>query len=57
VTRHVVFVLTPTYASSLLLLPNALAVLSLGLWLLVRGVDVAKWNDRGAVVDYGSVQS
>ena len=55
VTRNVVFVLAPAYASSLFLLPNFLAVLSLGLWLLVKGVDVGKWQERGAAVSYGSV--
>ncbi|HEY7094336.1 MAG TPA: DUF4386 domain-containing protein [Ktedonobacterales bacterium] len=49
VTRNVVFVLAPDYASSLLLVPNALAVLSLGVWLLVRGVNVVKWNERAAL--------
>jgi hypothetical protein len=49
VTRNVVFVLAPAYASSLLLVPNALAVLSLGVWLLVRGVNVVKWNERAAL--------
>jgi hypothetical protein len=57
VTNSVVFVLAPASVSSLLLVPNGLAVLSLGLWLLVRGVDVAKWNERGAAVAYGSVPS
>jgi len=46
VARNVVFVLAPAYASSLLLVPNALAVLALGVWLLVKGVDVEKWNER-----------
>jgi len=57
VTNSVVFVLAPASVSSLLLVPNGLAVLSLGLWLLVKGVDVTKWNERGAVVEYGSVPS
>ncbi len=57
VTSNVVWVLAPAYASSLLLLPTILAVLSLGLWLLVRGVDVVKWNERGAAVAYASVPS
>jgi hypothetical protein len=42
-------------SASLLLVPQVLASVSLGLWLLVRGVDVVKWNERGAVVAYGSV--
>ncbi|HEV2457817.1 MAG TPA: DUF4386 domain-containing protein [Ktedonobacterales bacterium] len=48
-------ILAPTYASPVLLLPTILAMLSLGLWLLVRGVNVAKWNERGAAVAYASV--
>jgi Domain of unknown function (DUF4386) len=46
VTRNVLQVLAPAYASSLLLLPTILALLSLGLWLLVRGVDVVKWGEE-----------
>jgi Domain of unknown function (DUF4386) len=57
VTRNVVFVLAPDYASSLLLAPNALAVLSLGIWLLVRGVNAAKWNERAALAAYASMPS
>jgi len=55
VTSNVVWVLAPASASSLLLVPQLLASLSLALWLLVRGVDVGKWNERGAVVANGSV--
>jgi Domain of unknown function (DUF4386) len=50
-------VLAPADASSILLLPTILAMLALGLWLLVRGVDVGKWNERGAVVAYETVPS
>ena len=57
VTRNVVFVLAPDYASSLLLVPNALAVLSLGVWLLVRGVNVVRWNERTALAPIVSVPS
>src|SRR5215467_11625650 len=49
--------LAPAYASPLLLLPTLLAGLSLGPWLLVRGVNTVKWNERGAVVAYGNVPS
>jgi hypothetical protein len=49
VISSVVFVLAADYASSLLLVPNALAVLSLGVLLLLRGVDVAKWRDHSAL--------
>ena len=43
-------VLAPAYASSLLLIPTVVAGLSLTLWLLVRGVDVSKWQE-GAGLD------
>jgi hypothetical protein len=42
VTNNILFVLAPASASFLLLVPTILAMLLLGLWLLVRGVDVAK---------------
>ena len=57
VTWNVLLVLTPGYVSSLLPVPQLLAVLSLGLWLLVRGVDVEKWKENEAVAAYGSVPS
>src|SRR5262249_45962185 len=44
VTRNVLVVLAPAYASTVLLVPNAIAVLLLGMWLLIRGVDVAKMS-------------
>jgi hypothetical protein len=54
-TRNILLLLTPTNASSLLLVPTVLAALLLGTWLLVRGVDVVKWRGNEAVVSYGSV--
>jgi len=51
VTRNFVLVLAPAYASSFFLLPMMVAVLSLTSWLLVRGVDVPKWNDRAATCE------
>jgi Domain of unknown function (DUF4386) len=39
-------VLAPAYASGYLLLPIGIAGPSLMLWLLVKGVDVPKWNAR-----------
>ena len=48
VIRNFALVLAPAYASDLLLLPMTLAALSLTLWLLVRGVDVASWEARAA---------
>jgi hypothetical protein len=39
-------VLAPAYASPLLLLPVAVAWLSLTVWLLVKGVDVQRWQEK-----------
>jgi Domain of unknown function (DUF4386) len=39
------------YASSSLLLPTVIAAPSLTVWLLVRGVDVAKWEEKAATRD------
>ena len=57
VARSFALVLAPAYPSSFLLLPTVLATVSLTLWLLVRGVDVAKWEEKAAVAGYGSVPS
>ena len=50
-TMSFALVLAPAYAYSFLLLPTALAGLSLTLWLLVRGVDVPKWEEKAALAD------
>ena len=55
VASNVVWVLAPASASSLLVVPQLLASASLALWLLIRGVNAAKWQERGANVAYGSV--
>jgi hypothetical protein len=39
-------VLAPAYSSPLLLLPVAVAWLSLTVWLLVKGVDVQRWQEK-----------
>jgi hypothetical protein len=57
IASNVVWVLAPASAPSFLLVPQILAALSLALWLLIRGVDIGKWNERGADVTYGSVPS
>ncbi|HTL99086.1 MAG TPA: DUF4386 domain-containing protein [Holophagaceae bacterium] len=44
VGRNFLLVLAPAYASGLLLAPKGLGMVSLGLWLLVKGVDIAKWE-------------
>jgi hypothetical protein len=48
VIASVVWLFAPADAS-LLLLPQIAAVLSLGVWLLARGVDEVKWNEREAL--------
>jgi hypothetical protein len=49
VTKNVLWVFAPADASFLLQVPALLAGLLLGLWLLVRGVDVAKRSVHEAV--------
>jgi hypothetical protein len=44
VIRTFLLVLAPAYATSALLLPTAVAGLALTAWLLVKGVDEAKWK-------------
>jgi hypothetical protein len=46
VLRTFLWVLAPAWASPLLLLPAAFAGVALGLWLLVKGVDVGKWRQQ-----------
>jgi uncharacterized protein DUF4386 len=46
VAKNFLLVLAPAYASDGLLLPMGLAALSLTVWLLVKGVDVPKWEAR-----------
>ena len=48
VVRNFVLILKPAYASNLFLAPMFIAGLSLMLWMLVKGVDVAKWEARAA---------
>jgi hypothetical protein len=43
IAKNFLLILAPTYASNLFVLPMFLAAVSLAGWLLVRGVDVAKW--------------
>jgi hypothetical protein len=49
--RTFVSVLAPSYASPLYFAPAALAWLLLTLWLLVRGVDVRKWQERAVLAE------
>jgi hypothetical protein len=48
VAKNFALVLAPAYASNLLLLPLFPAGVSLTIWLLVRGVDVPKWEEKAA---------
>jgi hypothetical protein len=57
VTWNVLLVLAPAYVPPFLPVPQLLAVLSLGLWLLVRGVDVEKWKEHEAVAASARVPS
>jgi len=54
VIATLVFFIAPAYASFLLMLPMIIALVALGLWLLVKGVDLAKWKEREAFAPHGS---
>jgi Domain of unknown function (DUF4386) len=47
VVRNFALVLAPAYAFDWLLLPMTLAMLAAALWLIVRGVNLDRWADRG----------
>ena len=47
IIKSVTLVLAPAYSSDFLLAPVFLATVTLTGWLLVRGVDVAKWEEIG----------
>jgi hypothetical protein len=48
IINNFMLVLAPAYTSHFLLIPVSIAVLSLTLWLLVKGVDVKKWEAKQA---------
>ncbi len=48
ILRNFVLVLAPAYVSNVFLVPMFVSGLSLTLWMLVKGVDVAKWEARAA---------
>jgi hypothetical protein len=48
VARTFTWALAPSYSSPLLLMPAAIAFLTLTVWLLVKGVDTVKWNEKAA---------
>jgi hypothetical protein len=49
VIKNFLLVLAPAYASDFLLLPTPLAALALTLWLLVKGINIAKWEEKTRV--------
>ncbi len=49
VIRSFALVLAPAYASPALLLPIPLAGLALTAWLLAKGVDVPKWEEKAGL--------
>ena len=46
IVRNVALVLVPAYASDLPLLPMFVATVCMTCWLLVKGIDVPKWEAR-----------
>ena len=44
VLKTFTWVLAPSYSSPLLLVPAGVAALVLTVWLLIRGIDVARWS-------------
>ncbi len=54
VIATLVFFIAPAYASFLLTLPMIIALVALGLWLLVKGVALAKWKEHEAFAPHGS---
>jgi uncharacterized protein DUF4386 len=51
ITRNFLLVLSPAYAPGSLLLLMVPGGLALAVWLLVRGVDVPKWEEKAAPRD------
>ena len=50
VARNFLLVLAPAYAYDFLLLPMFLGGVALTAWLLVKGVDIAKWETKAGAV-------
>lgn len=55
VTRNFALVLAPAFASDLFLPPMIIAIVALGLWLLLKGIDMAKWEEKTRVSRRGGV--
>jgi hypothetical protein len=54
VAKNVTVVLTPRYSPALLLAPMFLAIVSMTVWFLTRGVDVEKWTAKVALTKTSS---
>ena len=54
VTRTVMLVLMPDYASDLLILPMLIAMIALAGWMLTKGIDAEKWEARAGSLDPGA---
>jgi hypothetical protein len=48
VVGNLVWFVAPAYYSFIFVIPMILGLLALGVWLLVRGVDMAKWKEHEA---------
>lgn len=49
VLGNLVWFVAPAYSSSFFIFPMIIGLLALGIWLLVRGVDMVKWKEHEAV--------
>jgi hypothetical protein len=45
--RSFVLVLAPAYASDTLLIPMGISTLATTLWLFFKGIDIAKFEEKG----------
>jgi hypothetical protein len=46
VVGNLVWFIAPAYSSSFFIFPMIIGLLALGVWLLVRGVDMVKWKEQ-----------
>lgn len=51
VIRNFILVLAPAYVSDLLLLPMVIAIITMSLWLLFKGVNIDKWKEKLSIAD------
>ena len=54
VISTLLFFIAPAYTSFLLMLPMIVALVVLGAWLLVKGVNLASWSEHEALAAHGS---